>query len=174
MTTKSDTFITPSVLSGLAPPVCYSYIKPCDCPAELTECFHDYYDALEYARKVNKPLLVDFTGHGCVNCRKMEDIVWTVKEVNDLIKDEYVLVSLYVDDREKLPQTLVTKEGRKIRNVGNKWAAFQEINFNKQSQPYYVLVNTNEEVMNTPTAYTPDVDTYKAFLECGVSIFNQN
>lgn len=173
MTTKSDTFITPSVLSGLAPPVCYSYIKPCDCPAELTECFHDYYDALEYARKVNKPLLVDFTGYGCVNCRKMEDNVWTVEEVNSLIKDEYVLVSLYVDDREKLPKTLITKEGRKIRNVGNKWAAFQEINFNKQSQPYYVLVNTNEEVMNTPTAYTPDVDTYKAFLECGVSIFNQ-
>jgi len=171
MTNSKGTFVTPSLLSGLAPAACYSYILPCDCPANLDECFHDYDEALKHAKKVNKPLFIDFTGYGCVNCRKMEENVWIEKEVNDLIRDEYVLVSLYVDDREKLPQTLEGPNGRKIRNVGNKWAVFQEVNFDRQSQPYYVLVNTKEEVLNKPVGYTPDVDTYKAFLECGVTQF---
>ncbi len=174
MTTDNNTFITPPLLSGLAPSVCYSYIKPCDCPASLSECFHDYDEALAYSRKVNKPLLIDFTGYGCVNCRKMEDQVWTDKVINDLIKNEYVLVSLYVDDRQKLEKTLVAPDGRKIRNVGNKWALFQEKNFNKQSQPYYVLVNGKEEVLNKPKAYTPDKEVYQAFLECGISQYKKS
>ncbi len=171
---KDDTFITPNLLSGLAPPVCYSYLKPCDCPASLIECFKDYDEALAYAKKVNKPLLIDFTGYGCVNCRKMEDQVWTVESVNDIIRDKYVLVSLYVDDREDLPKTLISTNGKKIRNVGNKWAAFQEVNFLEQSQPQYVLVNTKEEVLNTPTYYTPDVEEYQGFLECGLVQFEKS
>ncbi|BDS13953.1 protein-disulfide reductase DsbD family protein [Aureispira anguillae] len=174
MTNAKGTFVTPSLLSGLAPAVCYSYVKPCDCPATLDECFHDYYEALAYAKKVNKPLLVDFTGYGCVNCRKMEDNVWTKKKVNDIIRNEYVLVSLYVDDREKLDKTLVTPNGKKIRNVGNKWAEFQEVNFVTQSQPYYVLVNTKEEVLNTPVGYTPDEKEYIDFLNCGVKQFKES
>ncbi len=174
MTNSKGTFVTPSLLSGLAPAVCYSYIKPCDCPATLDECFHDYYEALAYAKKVNKPLLVDFTGYGCVNCRKMEDNVWTKKEVNDIIRNEYVLVSLYVDDRAKLDKTLVTPSGKKLRNVGNKWAEFQAVNFVIQSQPYYVLVNTQEQVLNTPVGNTPDVKEYVDFLECGVKQFKES
>lgn len=171
MSNSDDTFVTPNLLSGLAPPVCYSYIKPCDCPATLEECFKDYDEALAYAKKVNKPILIDFTGHGCVNCRRMEDLVWTKPAINDIIRNEYVLVSLYVDDRKKLDKTLIGPDGRKIRNVGNKWALFEEVNFNKQSQPYYALINTKEEVLNRPKAYTPDVEEYKAFLECGVEQF---
>ena len=174
MSNESDTFVTPPLLSGLAPSVCYSYIKPCDCPATLDECFHDYYEGLAHAKKVGKPLLVDFTGYGCVNCRKMEDNVWTVKEVNDIIRNEYVLVSLYVDDRAKLEKTLVTPTNKKIRNVGNKWAEFQNVNFAIQSQPLYVLINTKEEVLNTPAAYTPNVDTYKDFLNCGLQQFKES
>lgn len=174
MTNDKGTFVTPSLMSGLAPAVCYSYIKPCDCPATLDECFHDYYEALAYAKKVNKPLLVDFTGYGCVNCRRMEDNVWTIKEVNDIIRNEYVLVSLYVDDREKLDKTLVTPSGKKLRNVGNKWAEFQEVNFAAVSQPYYILVNTKEQVLNTPVGYTPDVKEYIDFLECGIKQFKES
>jgi thiol:disulfide interchange protein DsbD len=174
MTNSSNTFVTPSLLSGLAPPVCHSYMKPCHCPATLDECFHDYYEALAHAKKVNKPLLVDFTGHGCVNCRKMEDNVWTIPEVNDIIRNEYVLVSLYVDDREKLDKTLITPSGKKLRNVGNKWAEFQDVNFKIQSQPYYVLVNTNEQVLNTPVPYTPDAEEYIDFLECGIKQFKES
>lgn len=174
MTNSKGTFVTPSLLSGLAPAVCYSYIKPCDCPATLDECFHDYYEALAYAKKVNKPLLVDFTGYGCVNCRRMEDNVWTIKEVNDIIRKEYVLVSLYVDDREKLEKPLVTPSGKKLRNVGNKWAEFQEVNFAALSQPYYILVNTKEQVLNTPVGYTPDEKEYIDFLECGIKQFKES
>lgn len=174
MTNSKGTFVTPSLMSGLAPAVCYSYIKPCDCPATLDECFHDYYEALAHAKKVNKPLLVDFTGYGCVNCRRMEDNVWTIKEVNDIIRNEYVLVSLYVDDREKLDKTLVTPSGKKLRNVGNKWAEFQEVNFAAVSQPYYILVNTKEQVLNTPVGYTPDVEEYIDFLECGIKQFKES
>jgi thiol:disulfide interchange protein DsbD len=174
MTNSKGTFVTPPLLSGLAPAVCYSYIKPCDCPATLDECFHDYYEALAHAKKVNKPLLVDFTGYGCVNCRKMEDNVWTKKEVNDIIREEYVLVSLYVDDRAKLDKTLVTPSGKKLRNVGNKWAEFQAVNFVTLSQPYYILVNTEEQVLNTPVGYTPDVKKYADFLKCGVKQFKES
>lgn len=171
MTNPKGNFVTPSLISGLPPAVCYSYINPCDCPAMLDQCFHDYYEALEYAKQVNKPLLIDFTGYGCVNCRKMEDNVWPIKEVNDVIRDEYVLVSLYVDDREPLADKMKTPAGVTIRNVGNKWAAFQEANFKTQSQPYYVLINTKEEVLNTPVGYTPDEETYLNFLKCGVEQF---
>jgi thiol:disulfide interchange protein len=174
MTNSEGTFVTPPILSGLAPAVCYSYIKPCDCPATLDECFHDYYEALAHAKKVNKPLLVDFTGYGCVNCRKMEDNVWTKKEINDIIRNEYVLVSLYVDDSEKLDKTLVTPSGKKLRNVGNKWAEFQAVNFVIQSQPYYVLVNTKEQVLNTPVGNTPDEKKYLDFLKCGVKQFKES
>jgi len=174
MSNTHNTFITPNLLSGLAPPVCHSYIKPCDCPATLSECFKDYDEALAYAKTVNKPILIDFTGHGCVNCRRMEDQVWTKPEINDLIRNEYVLVSLYVDDRKPLDKVLVGPDGRKIRNVGNKWALFEEVNFKKQSQPYYALINTKEEVLNTPKAYTPDVAEYKAFLECGIEQYKKS
>ncbi len=183
---QTNAFKTPSWLSGLAPSACYSYIRPCEkteikeytssdhCPPGIHGCFDDYDEALRYAKEKNKPLLIDFTGHGCVNCRKMEENVWIVPKINKMLNEDYVLVSLYVDDRKKLPQTLTTADGTKIRNIGNKWAAFQRINFEKASQPYYVLITPEEEVINTPRAYTPDVDTYEGFLRCGLDGFQKS
>lgn len=185
---QTNAFRTPFWLSGLAPSACYSYIKPCHnptdhqtndseftfsdhCPPGINQCFDDYDEAMRYAQKVNKPVLVDFTGHGCVNCRKMEENVWIEEEVNKILNEDYVLVSLYVDDRKKLKQALKTPDGTKIRNVGNKWAAFQKVNFKKSSQPYYVLVTPDEQVLNTPRVYTPDIPTYKNFLKEGLEIF---
>jgi thiol:disulfide interchange protein DsbD len=104
----------------------------------------------------------------------MEDLVWTKPEINDLIRNEYVLVSLYVDDQKPLDKVLRGPDGRRIRNVGNKWALFEEVNFKKQSQPYYALINTKEEVLNQPKAYTPDVAEYKAFLECGIEQYKKS
>jgi thiol:disulfide interchange protein len=182
---KTDAFKTPTWLSGLAPSACYSYVKPCvnhapedsefkfsdHCPPGINQCFDDYDEAMRYAKTVNKPVLIDFTGYGCVNCRKMEENVWIDDEVNKILNEEYVLVSLYVDDRKKLENTLEGPNGTKIRNVGNKWAAFQEVNFDRQSQPYYVLATPDEQVLNTPRAYTPDIQTYTNFLKCGVKAF---
>ena len=180
-------FSTPSVLSGLAPSACYSYVNPCHidlgdeqkalgfsdhCPPGINQCFDDYDKGMAYAKKVNKPVLLDFTGFGCVNCRKMEENVWVKEDINKLLNEDYILISLYVDDRKKLDQVLEGPNGDKIRNVGNKWAAFQEVNFGTQSQPYYVLVSPDEQVLNKPTAYTPNVEEYKDFLNCGLKTFS--
>ena len=183
---QTNAFKTPFWLSGLAPSACYSYWKPCHtpndnsefkfsdhCPPGINQCFDDYDEALRYARSVNKPVLVDFTGYGCVNCRKMEENVWIDEKVSKILNEDYVLVSLYVDDRMKLDQILKTPDGTKIRTVGNKWAAFQKVNFEKASQPFYVLVTPDEQVLNTPRAYTPDIPTYKGFLECGLKTFGE-
>ena len=181
---RTDAFRTPFWLSGLAPSACYSYIRPCNqtisekdynfsehCPPGMYNCFDDYDEALRYANDVDKPLLIDFTGYGCVNCRRMEENIWIDSTVNRLINNDYVLVSLYVDDRKKLPQPLMSPDGVKLRNVGNKWASFQRVNFEKVSQPYYVLVTPDEKVLNTPRAYTPSIETYTGFLQCGLSVF---
>ncbi len=172
---KSETFDTPDLLSGLAPPAGHSYIFPKHCPLNL-ECYKDFAEAQEVARKQNKPIFIDFTGHGCVNCRKMEDKVWGEDEILPLIRDEYVLVSLYVDERKELEEPYISKlSGKKMRNVGNKWADFQAIHFGTNSQPYYVLVAPMEDgsfkVLNQPTAYDEDVDAYREFLECGLRQF---
>lgn len=183
---QTNAFRTPFWLSGLAPSACYSYILPCEqaqsevytfsdhCPPGIDQCFDDYDEALRYAKDMNKPLLIDFTGYGCVNCRRMEENVWIDPTINKILNEDYVLVSLYVDDREKLPQTLVTEDGTKIRNVGNKWAAFQRVNFDKLAQPYYVLATPDEEVINVPRAYTPNIKTYEAFLRCGLDGFQKS
>ncbi|MCB0785264.1 MAG: thioredoxin family protein, partial [Flavobacteriales bacterium] len=98
----TETFTTLKLMSGLAPPVGYSWIFPKHCPHDLP-CFHDLDDAMAEAERTNKPLLLDFTGYACVNCRKMEEHVWPEPGVFDLIQNEYILVSLYVDDKEELP-----------------------------------------------------------------------
>jgi len=172
---QSETFDTPDLLSGLAPPAGHSYIFPKHCPLNL-ECYKDFAEAQEVAKAQNKPIFIDFTGHGCVNCRKMEDKVWGEDEILPLIRDEYVLVSLYVDERKELDEPYVSKlSGKKMRNVGNKWADFQAIHFETNSQPYYVLVAPMKDgsfkILNQPTAYDEDVDAYREFLECGIRQF---
>lgn len=172
---KSSTFATPNILSGLAPPAGHSYILPKECPQNIN-CFKDFNEGVEYAREENKPILLDFTGHGCVNCRRMEDNVWGEDGVYELINEEYVLISLYVDDREKLEEPYTSPlSNRTMRTVGNKWADFQAIHFNRNSQPYYVLLAPGEgnelKILNQPRAYTPDVAQYEGFLECGLERF---
>jgi thiol:disulfide interchange protein DsbD len=160
-------------LSGLAPPVGHSYIYPKECPLNLN-CYKDFFDAVTVAKGQNKPILIDFTGHGCVNCRRMEDQVWGQAGVMNLIRDKYVLVSLYVDERTKLETPYISpKTGRERKTIGNKWADFQEIHFEANSQPYYVLVSPDGKVLNTPVGYTPDKKEFQAFLECGLERFGE-
>lgn len=170
---RAETFDTPLVLSGLAPPAGHSYVYPKECPQDL-DCFRDFDAGIAYAREVGKPLLVDFTGHGCVNCRKMEDNVWGEAGVYERLRDDYVLVSLYVDERAELPEPFVSEfSGRTLRTVGNKWADFQARYFDRNSQPYYVLMSPEAEVLNQPVPYTPDVEEYAAFLQCGLEQFER-
>ncbi|MDX2135327.1 MAG: cytochrome c biogenesis protein CcdA [Saprospiraceae bacterium] len=168
-----------SLLSGLAPPVHYNFFRPMDCPHGL-DCFHDFDEGLAEARRLNKPVFVDFTGYGCVNCRKMEENVWHRPGVYEHLKENYVLVSLYVDDQERLfpdskfhylydPHT-----GEKIRTKGDKWAKFEINNFGAASQPYYVLLHHDgKTLLNQPRGFTPDVSAYKSFLDCGYDAFRE-
>ena len=168
---KTKTYDTPALLSGIAPPACYSYLRPCGCPAGITECFKDYYEGLAHAKKVGKPAMIDFTGHGCENCRKMEDQVWVDDKVNKLLNENFVLISLYVDDRKALDNIRTTSDGRKLRTVGSLWAEFENVNFGQQTQPLYVLINPNEEVLHSPVEAVFDVEKYAEFLQCGLNRF---
>ena len=170
-----------SLLSGLAPPLGYSYFSPKECPNNL-DCFKDLKSGIEYAKKNNKPILLDFTGYACVNCRKMEEHIWPLKKIDNVIRENYVLISLYVDDKKILPeneQLLVTRtrgQGvRKLINYGHKWAYFQAQYFKTNSQPYYVLYDPNSnEIINNPVGYTPNEDEYLEFLNCGLEVFKNN
>jgi thiol:disulfide interchange protein len=137
--------------------------------------FDDYATALAYAREVKKPLLIDFTGKGCVNCRKMEDKVWSNSDVKTLLSTDYVLVSLYVDLRQELPkeeQYISPSTGKKIETVGNKWSDFQITRYNRNSQPHYVIVDANENELLPFKAYDPDVKGYLEWLKMGIEKYN--
>ena len=112
--------------------------------------------------------MIDFTGHACVNCRKMEEQVWPKGAVNDRLQNDFVLISLYVDEKIELPEEQKTD---RIRNYGQKWATFQAEYFNNNSQPYYVLLSPDGKLLNNPVGYTPDVEAYEAFLDCGLEAF---
>lgn len=169
-----------SLLSGLAPPLSYSYFFPSDCPNNLN-CFKDLKSGMDYAKSVNKPILLDFTGYACVNCRKMEEHVWPLKDVDKLIRDEFVLISLYVDDKKSLPDVekiyanrISGKGVRKLDNYGHKWAYFQARYFNVNSQPYYLIMDPNSySILNSPVGYTPNKMEYVNFLNCGLTSFKQ-
>ncbi|MBI2269912.1 MAG: thioredoxin family protein [Bacteroidetes bacterium] len=143
------------------------------CPKGLVNCFHDYDKAISYAKEAGKPVMIDFTGWTCVNCRKMEQNVWSDPQVLKRIRDEYVLVSLYVDDREKLaPDAIYTnKEGREINTVGKKWLDFQLSHYKVNAQPYYVLVDHSGKELVPPVGYTPNVDEYIKYLDAGKAAF---
>ena len=138
--------------------------------------FNDYYKGLAYAKKVGKPIMIDFTGYACVNCRKMEQNVWAKDKVLKILKEDVVLISLYVDDKRKLKADEVVdsqlKPGKQLKYIGQKWSEFQTIKYKTNSQPFYVLMNHNEENLIDPVAYTPNVDEYYAWLKEGLSKFN--
>ena len=173
LNTKTKTYNTPFLLSGIAPPACYSYLHPCGCPAGINECFKDYYEGLAYAKKVNKPAMIDFTGHGCENCRKMEDQVWVNDKVNQLLNEEFVLISLYVDDRKQLDTIRIANDGSKLRTVGSLWAEFENVNFAQQTQPLYVLISPNEQLLHSPVEAVFDTEKYAEFLQCGLNRFKE-
>ncbi len=138
--------------------------------------FHDYNTGMAYAKKVNKPVLLDFTGHACVNCRKMEENVWSDPEVLSVLKNDIVLISLYVDDKRPLPiEAQYTSEttGKKIKTIGNKWSDFQIKKYKANAQPYYVLLNHQGDNLNAYSAYNPDIAAYLAWLKEGVSNFEK-
>ena len=166
------------LLSGFPPPDFYSLKeKENDCPLGL-DCYKDFEEGRAAALAQNKPMLLDFTGWACVNCRKMEENVWSDPEVYALLKDNYVLVSLYVDDRQALPEeeqfTMSYASGQLIpvRTVGQKWGAFQTYNFQNASQPYYVLMSPELEVLQAPRQYT-DRDDYLNWLQSGLNAAHQ-
>ncbi|WP_430810541.1 MULTISPECIES: thioredoxin family protein [unclassified Carboxylicivirga] len=137
--------------------------------------FKDYDKALAYAKEVNKPLLLDFTGKGCTNCRKMEDKVWSNLDIKNMLSNDFILVSLYVDDRKKLDEPYVSElTGKTIRTVGQKWAEFQMERYQQQGQPYYVIIDEEETTLNTPTAYNPDIKAYKSWLLDGLEQYKNN
>jgi thiol:disulfide interchange protein DsbD len=164
-----------SLISGFPPPVCYSmYNDPVNCEEPLK----DYAEALKLAKAQNKPILIDFTGWACVNCRKMEENVWTNQQVKTLM-DQYILVSLYVDDKKPLPldQQYVYKTSSgtevNITTVGNKWSVFQTENFNATSQPWYVVLSPDQRLISKPIGYTPDAEKFAAWLSCGLNGMKQ-
>ena len=177
------TFKTPTwnlnALSGFPPPQFYSiYQQESECPLGL-DCYKDFDEGIQAAKLSNKPILLDFTGWACVNCRKMEENVWSNPTVYNILQNDYILISLYVDDNEKeLPKAAqfdfkkANGQIKKIQTYGDKWATFQVVNFKNASQPYYVLMNADLEILNTPQQYT-DTETYKNWLQKGLENFKK-
>ncbi|MAP80318.1 MAG: thiol:disulfide interchange protein [Aequorivita sp.] len=136
--------------------------------------FHDYETGLAYAKKVGKPVLVDFTGHACVNCRKMEERVWSEPKILKILNEDIVLISLYVDDKRPLPddEKYVSEiSGKELKYIGQKWSEFQILRYKANAQPFYVLMDHDEENLIDPVGYTPDIDEYHQWLQDGVNAF---
>lgn len=168
-----EPFWNHNALSGFPPPTFYTWYEKETFHAE----FMDFDEAMAEAQSIGKPLLIDFTGWACVNCRKMEESVWTVEKIKKKLEEDFVLVSLYVDDKVKLPEEQqgvfeYTANGetvkKKIKTIGNKWATFQTQVFNNNSQPYYVMLSPEGKLLGNPVGYTPDVEEYESFLDCGL------
>ncbi|PWT87457.1 MAG: cytochrome C biogenesis protein [Acidobacteria bacterium] len=165
------------LISGFPPPMCYSiYSNPVNCKRGF-EPLREYDVALEKARREDKPILIDFTGWACVNCRRMEEAVWTDPSVDSLMEKEFVVVSLYVDEKRKLPlqqQTVyISKDGseKSITTIGDEWSNFQIENFNATSQPQYAIVGTDEAALTRTKGYTPSPEKFADWLKCGLNAF---
>jgi thiol:disulfide interchange protein len=168
------------LLSGLTPPLQISIYQNSQKNGVLgLTTLHDYDEAVKLAKKENKPILIDFTGYGCENCRKMEEYVWSEPDIWNILHDQLIIASLYVDDSEELPVNeqlvLHLKDGRKrkIKTIGNKWSTFQRENFNSNSQPFYVLVTPDNKILNFPVAGYMDKEEFKKFLLCGFTTYEK-
>ncbi|RYY98647.1 MAG: DUF255 domain-containing protein [Chitinophagaceae bacterium] len=169
-----------TLISGFPPPLSYSLYKPHAALADAVKPLHnDYEGALRRARAEGKPVLIDFTGWACVNCRRMEERVWTDATVAGYMKDSFVVVSLYVDERRNLPaaeQTQYTArrgDKRDIVTVGDKWATFQSENFFAVSQPQYAIISPDERALTRPKTYTQDAGEFREWLECGLRAYRE-
>lgn len=168
------------LLSGILPPLNVSYFHDEKDGILGMHPEHDFFKAVELAKKEDKPILIDFTGYGCENCRKMEEFVWSEPDILPILQNDVVLASLYVDDKEELPEDQKTKidlgdgQIKKVKTIGDRWSLFQQVNFNNNSQPHYVLITPDGKVINTPVSgYMPKED-FKKFLECGVNFYKKN
>jgi len=140
------------------------------------EGYFDYEQALDCAAKSNKPVFIDFTGHGCVNCREMEARVWADPRVLKKLREEFVLVALYVDDKTELPESewiTSSYDGKVKKTIGKKYADYQISKYNVNAQPYYVLLDTKGNLLVQPKAYDLDVDNFIAFLDQGLAEFKK-
>ncbi|MBK8500515.1 MAG: thioredoxin family protein [Flavobacteriales bacterium] len=162
------------LLSGFPPPLFYSYYhQTSECPLGLV-CHHSIEEGQRASQASGKPMLIDNTGWACVNCRKMEETVWSEPEILKILQDHYVLVSLYVDDKRELPKeeqhVYINCRGQKklITTEGNRWATMQSESFGSVSQPLYVLLSPEGQLLTDPVGYTPDKDAYGEFLERGI------
>ncbi|HLZ87216.1 MAG TPA: thioredoxin family protein, partial [Puia sp.] len=169
-----------ALVSGFPPPLSYSLYGAAKAGGEVeANVVNDYDKALQLAKAQHKPILIDFTGWACVNCRKMEENVWPKPGVKELISKDYILVSLYVDDRKQLPDdqqfVFTTSDGSKksIRTVGDKFATLQSENFKNASQPLYVVISPDEKLLNKPVGYTDNVTTYAQWLQCGLDAYKR-
>ena len=143
---------------------------------EVHAKFDDYDAGMEYAREHGKPVMLDFTGYGCVNCRKMELAVWTDMKVADLINNDYVLITLYVDNKTRLPEPVKVMENgteRTLRTVGDKWSYLQRVKFGANAQPFYVLIDNEGKPLNKSYSYDEDIDKYVDFLQAGLNNYNK-
>lgn len=138
--------------------------------------FHDYNKGMAFAKKEGKPVLLDFTGYACVNCRKMEELVWSDPKVLGVLNNDVVLISLYVDDKKELPESeqyTSATTGKKIKTIGNKWSDLQIKTYKANAQPFYVIIDHKSENLTQPSAYNPDIEEYYAWLQSGIKNFKK-
>ena len=187
-TINKDTGIYNSLwlTSGFSPPVNYNmFLKQQEVDPALKSSyssvikgannitmFKNYEEGMAYAKATGKPAFLDFTGHGCQNCRRTEDNIWVHDKVRNFLNDSVVLISLYVDDREQLQEPFISAtDNKKKRTVGNKWADFQVTNFKQNSQPLYIMVTPEEEVITHPRPYVEGTEAYYDYLSCGINSY---
>ncbi|MGV4413796.1 cytochrome c biogenesis protein CcdA [Chryseobacterium sp. T1] len=168
------------LLSGILPPLNVSYFHDEKEGILGLKPYHNYFDAIEEAKKQNKPVLIDFTGYGCENCRKMEEFVWSEPDILPILQNDVILASVYVDDKEELPEAdqmridMGNGQMKKVKTIGDKWSLFQQVNFNNNSQPHYVLVTPDQQVINSPVSGYMPKEEFEKFLKCGVDFYKKN
>ena len=143
---------------------------------EVHAKFNDFDSGMEYARQNHKPVMIDFTGYGCVNCRKMELAVWTDPQISQIMNDDYVLITLYVDEKTSLPEPIkITENGkeRTLRTIGDKWSYLQLSKFGANAQPFYVLLDNDGKPLNSSYSYDEDIAKYKDFLQTGLKNYKK-
>ncbi len=161
-------------ISAFAPPIYTQDFNLYDGAVEAKSM--DYETGMAYAKRVNKPILIDFSGYGCVNCRKMEASVWTDARVKSMLDNDFVLITLMVDDKTKLPEIIEVEENGKItrlKTIGDKWSYLQRHKFGANAQPYYIALDTDGNVISPSYAYDEDVSKYIQFLDTGISNFKK-
>jgi thiol:disulfide interchange protein DsbD len=160
-------------ISAFAPPLSTQDFSLYD--SEVHAAFDDYDAGMQYARQVGKPVMIDFSGYGCVNCRKMEAAVWTDPRVKQLLEKDYVLITLFVDDKTRLPRIVEVEEHgriRRLKTIGDKWSYLQRSKFGANAQPFYVLLDNEGKPLGPSCAYNEDISKYIKFLQDGLANYH--